>query len=121
MTLGSSTSGVTLDIYGGSFNQGSSNLSIYAPTSGAYNGIAILQPAANTNQLQVQFGSSSEVLDGMIYAPGAEVFLQDHGGGVTATGVFADTMFIKSSTLTIPSYSAAHPTTTPLRAVTLVE
>ena len=121
MTLGSSTSGVTLDIYGGSFNQGNSNLSIFAPTSGTYNGVAILQPAANANQLQIQFGSSNETLDGMIYAPGAEVFMQDNGGGVTATGVIADTMYIKSSSLTIPSYSAAHPTTTPLRAVTLVE
>jgi hypothetical protein len=121
MTLGSSSSGVTLDIYGGSFSQGNSNLSIYAPTSGTYNGIAIMQPIGNTNQLQVQFGSSNETLDGMIYAPGAEVFLQDNGGGVTATGVVANTMEVKSSSLTIPSYSAAHPTTTPLRTVTLVE
>ena len=121
MTLGSSTSGVTLDIYSGSFSQGNSNLSIFAPTSGTYNGIAIMQPASNANQLQVQFGSGNETLDGMIYAPGAEVYLQDNGGGVTATGVIADTMYIKSSSLTIPSYSAAHPTTTPLRAVTLVE
>jgi Flp pilus assembly protein TadG len=121
MTLGSSASGVTLDIYSGTFNQGNSNLSVYAPTSGTYNGIAIMQPASNTNQLQVQFGSGNETLDGLIYAPGAQVYLQDNGGGVTATGVFADTMFIKSSSLTIPSYSAAHPTTTPLRAVTLVE
>jgi Flp pilus assembly protein TadG len=121
MTLGSSTSGVTLDIYSGTFNQGNSNLSIFAPTSGTYNGIAIMQPASNATTLQVQFGSGNETLDGMIYAPGAEVYLQDNGGGVTATGVIADTMYIKSSSLTIPSYSAAHPTTTPLRAVTLVE
>ena len=121
MTLGSSSSGVTLDIYSGTFTQNNSNLSIFAPTSGTYNGVAIMQPIGNTNQLQVQFGSSNETLDGMIYAPGAEVFLQDNGGGVTATGVIANTMFIKSSSLTVPSYSAAHPTTTPLRAVTLVE
>jgi len=80
-----------------------------------------MQPASNATTLQVQFGSGNETLDGMIYAPGAEVYLQDNGGGVTATGVIADTMYIKSSSLTIPSYSAAHPTTTPLRAVTLVE
>ena len=121
MTLGSSASGVTLDIYGGTFTQNNSILSIHAPTSGTYNGIAIMQPAGNATQLQVQFGSGGQTLDGMIYAPGAEVFLQDNGGGVTATGVIADTMFIKSSSLTIPSYSAAHPTTTPLKAVTLVE
>jgi hypothetical protein len=132
MTLGDSlqtaTSGVTLDIYSGSFNQANSNLSIYAPTTGGltgtgpYNGVAIMQPASNASQLQVQFGSGNETLDGMIYAPKATVVLQDGGGGVTATGVVADKMTLQGSTsFTIPSYSAAHPTTTPLRKVTLVE
>lgn len=111
----------TLDIYSGTFNQGNATLNITAPTSGTYNGIALLQPSSNTNELQVQFGSGNQTLDGMIYAPGAYVYLQDNGGGVTATGVFANTMKIKSSTLRIPSYSTAHPTTTPLRDVTLVE
>ena len=47
-----------------------------------------MQPASNTTTpLQVQFGSNNEVLDGMIYAPGTQVYLQDNGGGVTATGV----------------------------------
>ena len=122
ITVGSSSSGATLDILGGSFGQGNANLSVFAPTAGPFNGIAILQPTSNpTTPLQVQFGSGNETLDGMIYAPGVEVYLQDNGGGVTATGVIADTMYIKSSSLTIPSYSAAHPTTTPLRAVTMVE
>jgi hypothetical protein len=88
---------------------------------GTYNAVAILQPASNTATLQVQFGSNNETLDGYIYAPGAEVFLQDNGGGVTASGVVANTMFVKSSSLTIPSYNAANPTTTPLRVVSLVE
>jgi hypothetical protein len=117
----------TLDFYGvgssaGTLNQGSNSiLNITAPTSGTYNGLAILQPLSNTTQLQVQFGSNNQTLDGMIYAPGAKVFLQDNGGGVTASGVFANTMFVKSSSLTIPSYSAAHPSTTPLRLASLVE
>jgi hypothetical protein len=114
--------GGTLDLYGGTLNQASNSvLNRIAPTSGTYIGIAILQPATNTTQLQVQFGSNNEKLDGIIYAPGAEVFLQDNGGGVTASGVVAGTMFIKSSTLNIPSYSGTHPTTTPFRTVTLVE
>ena len=129
MTLGAptppgspTTLGVTLDILGGTFTQANSNLSIYAPTSGPYNAIAIMQPTANpTTTLQVQFGSGNEHLDGMIYAPGAEVDLHDNGGGVTATGIIAKSMSIKSSSITIPSYSAAHPLTTPLRAVTMVE
>jgi hypothetical protein len=80
-----------------------------------------MQPVTNTNELQVQFGSGNQTLDGFIYAPGAEVYLQDHGGGITATGIVANTMFDKASTITIPSYSVAHPITTPLKKVTLVE
>jgi Flp pilus assembly protein TadG len=112
----------TIDIYGGSFNQPSNTLvNITAPTSGTYNGIAILQPATNTNDLQVQFGSNNQTLDGYIFAPGAEVYLQDNGGGVTATGIVANTMYDKSSTIRIPSYDVAHPSTTPNRVVSLVE
>ena len=122
-----STAGATMELYGtgssaGTLNQASNSLlNIYAPTSGAYNAVAILQPAANTTTLQVQFGSNNETLDGYIYAPGAEVYLQDNGGGVTASGIVANTMFVKSSSITIPSYSAANSGTTPLRVVSLVE
>jgi hypothetical protein len=127
VTTFSNTMGATMYLYGtgssaGTLSQASNNLlTIYAPTSGTYNGIAIYQPASNTTQLQVQFGSNNETLDGYIYAPGAEVFLQDNGGGVTASGVIANTMYIKSSSLTVPGYNVANAGTTPLRAVTLVE
>jgi hypothetical protein len=128
MTLGSATSGVTLDIQGGTFQQANSNLSIFAPTTGGltgtgpYNGVALMQPSGNANPLQIQFGSGNETLDGMIYAPSAAVTLQDGGGGVVATGIVAKTMSLSGSTsFRIPSYSAAHPTTTPLRKVTMVE
>lgn len=114
-------SGGTIDVYGGTFNQGNGLLNISAPTTGPYNGIAIMQPSTNTNQLQVQFGSSNQTLDGYIYAPGAQVYLQDHGGGVTATGIVAESFFDKSSTIRIPSYDLAHASTTPNRVITLVE
>ncbi len=112
----------TLDIYNGSLNQASNSmLNITAPTSGALNGIAILQPATNTSQLQVQFGSNNETLDGYIYAPSATVYLHDNGGGLTAGGIIAASLVVKSSTVHIPNYNAAHPATTPNRTVTLVE
>ena len=121
MSIGTSLSGAPLDVYSGTFNQANSILSIYAPTSGTYNGIALMQPATNTNQLQVQFGSGNQVLDGYIYAPGAEVYLQDHGGGITATGIVAASMYDKASTITIHSYDVAHPTTAQNRVLALVE
>jgi len=97
-------------------------LSIYGPTSGSYNGIAIFQPPSNTSTLQVQFGSNNEVLDGYIYAPGGEVYLQDNGGGVTATGIVANKLYDKASTLTVAySYDKANASTTLNRVLSLVE
>lgn len=120
----SNTSGATMDLYGGTLNQnsGQSQLNVYAPTAGTYNSIAIMQPTSNTTTpLQVQFGSNNEYLDGIIFAPGVQVYLQDNGGGVTASGVVCNTMFLKSSSLTIPGYSVANAATTPFRLITLVE
>ncbi|HEX5234256.1 MAG TPA: pilus assembly protein TadG-related protein [Silvibacterium sp.] len=130
----------TIDVYGGQFTQlSSSNLNITAPTTvGQWNdGIAILVPTTNTSytqgaacdknkndttDLMVQFGSSNQTLDGMIYAPNATLELHDQGGGgVTATAVVAGALCLSPSTVTLPSYNAAHPSTTPLTSVALVE
>jgi hypothetical protein len=61
------------------------------------------------------------VFDGLIFAPNERVYLQDHGGGVTAAGVICDKLFVKASTFSIPGYSAANPNTTPFKQITLVE
>jgi hypothetical protein len=118
-----STSGAVMDIYGGTLDESSNKaLNIYAPTTGTYNGLAIFQPSTNTTALQVEFGSNSQTLDGIIYAPGATVNLHDNGGtSVTATGVIANKMDFKSSQMTIPGYSKANMATTPFRIVTLTE
>jgi Flp pilus assembly protein TadG len=119
-TTCTTTAGAVMDIQGGSLSSSNWNLSIFAPTTGTYNGIAILQPSTNTTKLQVQFGSNSTTLDGYIYAPGAEVFLQDEGGsGVIASGIVADSLDVNSQ-LTLP-YDTANAGTTPNRIVTLAE
>jgi Flp pilus assembly protein TadG len=118
------TAGATMEILQGTLNQASNSLlNIYAPTvTGPTDAIAIMLPATNTTStLQVQFGSNNEVFDGFIYAPSALVYEQDNGGGVTATGIVANTEKLKSSSLTLPSYNAANPYTTPLRQILLVE
>jgi len=124
VTVGTTTNGATLDIYGGSYSQDTASaLTIYAPTSGTYNAIALMQPSNNTNAMQVSFGSSGAVFDGMIYAPAAYVTLHDEGGGgVTATGVVAGTMYINGS-LNIESYAdyGNNKNTTPFRLLTMVE
>jgi hypothetical protein len=114
--------GGTIDVQNGTFNQPSNNLvNVIAPTSGTYNGIAIMQPSSNTTTLQVQKGSNNQVLDGYIYAPGAQVYLQDSGGGLTASGIVADNLSVKTGQITIPSYDKAHPSTSINRVLTLLE
>jgi len=119
--------GAVMDLAGptSTLNQNSNSiLNMYAPASltSPYDGIAILQPSTNTTELQIQFGSNNEVLDGYIYAPGATVFMQDQGGGVTASGIVAATLFEDQSTLDIyTNYDKAHSATTLNRILTLVE
>jgi hypothetical protein len=128
------TYGATVDLYGGGLSQQNNQLSIYAPTSGDYNSVALMQAASNTNNAQcpankspdncllVQRGSSNSVFDGIIYAPKMSLEIQDGGGGVVATGVISDELYAKGSgTLNIYGYSAMNPNTTPFKLVTLVE
>lgn len=131
----------TLDVYNGVFQQNTnSNLNITAPqlplTSTQWNnGIAILVPTTNTTytstacksnpndtqELMIQFGSNNETLEGYIYAPNATLTLHDQGGGVTATGIVANTLCNLSGTLTIPSYVSIFPKDSPIRVMALVE
>lgn len=129
----------TIDVYGGSFNQNTnSNLNIWAPTSGAENGVGLLVPATNltypatpcltqqsgnpkNNVLQVQFGSNNQTIDGYIVAPNSMLYLQDNGGGVTYSGIDVGCLYAKTSTINMSSYDLHNPTTTPNRVVSLVE
>lgn len=129
-TSGSVTSGsggTTLDIYGGSFTaQTGTVFNLVAPTSGATNGIALMQPSSNTNQIQLQIGNVTGSLTGIIYAPGAQLYLNDSGGdtsgGITlTTDLVVKTLYDKTATLSIHSYSEANRSTTPLKSVALVE
>ena len=119
------TSGAMLDVGNGTLTQKSNSiLNIYGPanTASNYDGIAIFQPWWNTSTLQLQFGSNNEVLDGYIYAPGSSCFLQDSGGGVSATGLVCNTLYAKTTALTIAnSYDQANASTTLNRVLTLVE
>jgi Flp pilus assembly protein TadG len=122
----SAAAGTTLDINNGALSIGTgTTLNLIAPTSGTYNGIALMQPASNTNQITIQKGDATGSIFGIIYAPGAELFLQDSGGGKggglsLTTNLIVGTLVDKTATLTITSYSQT-VTTSPLTKVTLVE
>lgn len=131
--------GTTFDNYHGTFavNTGS-NLNVVAPTSAidspagdvtgwtVPSGIALMQPATNNAQITLQFGASYGTWQGILYAPAARLYLQDSGGdkngGVTlTTDLIVDTLYDKTATLTIHSYTTAFGSSSPLTAVALVE
>jgi len=131
VTLGgaitSGAGGTTFDIAGGdlSINTGTT-LNLFAPTSGTYNGIVLMDLQPSGTQLTLQKGNASGSMTGIIYAPYALFFLNDSGGdksgGLALTAdLVVGTLYDKTATLTVNSYSAANPYTTPLRAVSLVE
>jgi hypothetical protein len=131
----SNTFGAVLDLAGGNLSQSNGALSIYAPTSGPYNSIALMVPMANSPSsagvhcpsspvspcLLIQRGDTGAVFDGIIYAPGMYVELQDNAGGVYATGIIARGLFNKTSSLVLRGYSQSNQYSTPFRVVTLVE
>lgn len=82
----------------------------------AYNGGFGTTPDAC---LQMQFGSQNGTINGMIYAPGAALYLQDSGGSVGVAGMVVDSLYVNSD-LTITNYSYAHADS-PLNHVALVE
>jgi uncharacterized membrane protein len=116
--------GGVLDLAGttSTFNQSNGALSLTGPTdvTSQYWGIGIMQPVSS-QELDIQFGSSTETLNAMIYAPNAPVYLQDHGGNVTASGIIASSLIDKTSVITIPNYYTVHAATSPYNVVTLVE
>ncbi len=122
----SGAGGTTLDIVNGALTEGTGTvLDLVAPTTGTYNGIAIMEPAPNTNLMLFDFGSSSGLIDGIIYAPDAELELHDSGGDKNGglqliTDLIVGTLYDQTATLSITNYSATTGTS-PLTKIALVE
>ena len=100
-----------------------SAFTIYAPAdpTNTYNGVALYQTPTDTSAMQISFGSSAAVFDGMVYAPGAAVTLHDEGGGgLSATGLVVGTIYVNGK-VSLTSYNAFNPVTTPFKVISLVE
>jgi len=118
--------GVTLDITTGTLTMqpGNGTLSLTAPTSGdgtngtGIDGVVIYMPPANTNTLSLQAGSTDMTLTGFIYAPGAQVTVQDNGGSTSVGGLIVDSIDSGPSPINVTGYT---PSTTALKVVALVE
>lgn len=71
--------------------------------------------------LQIQFGSNSGTLTGMIYAPNTALYLQDSGGtGIGVTNLIVNSTFINGTLTITANYNYANPDS-PLNQVELVE
>ncbi len=125
-TVSTGTGGATLILNSGSLTESTgATLNLVAPTTGPFNGLVLAEPIGNTNQLAFDKGNSFGGLTGIIYAPSAQLFLQDSGGdksgGLTlTTDLVVNTIYDKTATMTVTSYSQTTPTS-PLKASTLVE
>jgi hypothetical protein len=76
--------------------------------------------------MSIQNGNGFGTIDGIIYAPTAQLYLNDSGGdksgGITLiTDLVVGTLDDQTATLNITSYSQTNPGTTPLTTVKLVE
>jgi len=125
---------------------GSPSLTINAPADNAglglsypWNGFAFVMPPTDSTStcansyggvpygptktpnscLQMQFGSQNGTLNGMIYAPGASIALQDSGGSIGVAGIISDALWVNGD-LTVTNYNYAHADS-PLSHVALVE
>lgn len=128
-TVSSGSQGSTIDITNGGMTETAGTVfSLNAPTSGTYNGVVLMAPETNASVMTFEFGHSTGTLTGsiagIVYIPGATLFLHDSGGG--ANGLILNTDLIVgqlddvTGSLTINSYSQNHPNS-PLLAVSLVE
>ena len=128
--------GGTIDVAGGIFNQKNTYLGITAPTGGIYSGIALMQPSINNTAvssgtcsvattpctMQVQFGSGTENLIGIIYAPTSVVSLHDNGAKHWTAGAIIAWQLTMTTDMTLTdNYNLVNPSTTPLKKITLVE
>lgn len=94
-TTVNATGGVMLYIQGGGILiSGGATFNLAGPTSGAYKGIAIYQPASNATTMQME-GGSTQNIQGAIYVPGANLLFQ--GGSSSSSG--GATIVCKSITI----------------------
>jgi Flp pilus assembly protein TadG len=114
--------GATIVVTGqGAFDSSTaSTFSVYAPVDGVYNAVALYQPASDTQDMTLQFGSSGSDFIGAVYAPRAAVSLHDQGGSVNATNLIVGDIYV-NGTINLTNYSTLNPITTPFKQITLVE
>lgn len=89
-------SGVTFYTEGSTTVTGSGNLNLTAPTSGSYNGILFYMPEGDTNPITVT-GSGNETIQGIYYAPSAQLTITGSGSTNIYTDFIVDSLKMTGS------------------------
>lgn len=116
--------GVTFYLLGG-LDASNGTLNLSSPGSGTYNGMLIFASRTNSSQLTFDKGNASGTLSGIIYAPDSPMELDDSGGDKNGglsftTDLIVNTLYDKTATLTITSYSGS-VNNSPLTRIAIVE
>jgi hypothetical protein len=112
------TAGVQLVLYGSTSMGGNTNLKLKAIQADPYDGLLIWQPASNISPLNL-IGTPGSDLEGIVYAPTADVSLQGHAGATIAVDFVVKTLSLQGDA-TLTSYAAVDPNNI-LKTVRLVE
>lgn len=113
-----SGTGVSFYTEGATSVTGSGSVSISAPTSGAENGILFFQSRSDASGMTIT-GSSSMNLQGIVYAPDAQLSFTGSGSGTMYADLVVKSLNFTGST-TFANYAALN-TTSPLTTIVLVE
>lgn len=125
VTLDVANGGVTIPTGGVNFGTaGNDATGLVAPTTGETAGVALMEPPGNNSMIQIQKGNATGNISGIIYAPSAELYLQDSGGDKSGgisfyADIIVGTLFDKTATMQINGYSGGGASR--LKAISLVE
>lgn len=100
---------------------GSGNMNLTAPTSGTYSGVLIYQPSSDTSGMSIT-GSGGDKLQGIVYAPGAQLTLTGSGSLTVSLDLIVDSLKeTGSGSITDTNYSAVTNTNSVLSKLIMVE
>jgi Flp pilus assembly protein TadG len=100
--------GVTFYTEGSTSVTGSSSVDLTAPTSGTYDGVLFFQATTDNNPIQIT-GSSNMELQGIIYAPDANLSFTGSGSSTISTDLVVDSVTFTGST-SFQDYAALNTT-----------
>jgi hypothetical protein len=100
---------------------GSGNLDLTAPLSGPNSGVLFNQPLSDTHAMAIT-GSGGDTIQGIVYAPGAQLTLTGSGNLSTSLDIIVDSLQVSGSgSITDTNYSAVTNTNSLLAKLTMVE